>query len=175
MKYSWLILLIFFMACKPCQNLHMVVNEAVLIKSSNCPENSECTLELIPNKTITFKKDNTGVLYPEITKGEKTLLKYTFKKNPLPNIQDSNYSEIIYAELTEAISEINLADEDLQNIKLYFGRLCFCKGETGYFPIKNGVFKISKGEKKSFNVDFDFIIKEVPQIITHINESILLK
>ena len=175
MKYSWLILLIFFMACKPCQNLHMVVNKSVLIKSNNCSENSECTMELVPNKTITFKKDNTGVLYPEITEGEKTLLKYTFKKNPLPNIQDSNYSEIIYAELNETISEITLADEELQNIKLYFGRLCFCKGETGYFPIKNGVFKISKGEKKSFNVDFDFIIKEVPQVITHINESISLK
>jgi hypothetical protein len=163
------------MACKPCQNLHMVVNEAVLIKSNNCPEKSACTLELVPNKTITFKKDTTGVLYPEISEGEKTLLKYTFKKNALPNIQDSNYSEIIYAELNEAISEITLVDKELQNIKLYFGRLCFCKGETGYFPIKKGAFKISKGEKKSINVDFDFIIKDVPQVITHINESISLK
>lgn len=174
MKYSRLILIVFFMACKPSQNLHMVVNEAVLIKSNNCPENSVCTIELIPNKTIAFKKDNTGVLYPEITEGEKILLKYTFKKNPLPNIQDSNYSEIIYAELNETISEITLADEELQNIKLHFGRLCFCKGETGYFPIKKGTFKISKGERKSFNLDVDFIIKEVPQIITHLNESISL-
>ena len=175
MKFCSLILIVFFMACKPCQNLHIVVKEAVLINSSSCPENSECTIELVPNKTITFKKDHVGILYPIITEGGKTLLKYTYKKNPLPNIQDSNYTEIIYAELNDTISEISLVDEGLQNIKLYFGRFCFCKGETGYFPIKKGAFKISKSEKKSFIVDFDFKIEEVPQIITHINESISLK
>ncbi len=175
MRNSWLILIVLFLSCKPCQNLKLSVNESVLIKSNHCPENSECTIELIPNKTIAFKKDNAGILYPEISEGEKTLLKYTFKRNPLANTQDSNYSEIVYAELNKTISEITFTNEELKNVKLHFGRLCFCKGETGYFPIKKGTLKISKDEKKSFNVDIDFIIKEVPQIITHINESISLK
>ena len=175
MKNSWLIIFALFISCKPCQSLKLTVNEAVLVKTINCPENGDCTLELIPNKTITFKKDNTDVLYPEITEGEKTLLKYTFKKNPIPNIQDSDYTEIIYAELNETLSEISMADTALKNIKLHFGRLCYCKGENGFFAIEKGEFQISKIGKNTIKIDLNFITKEVPQIITTINESISLK
>jgi hypothetical protein len=175
MKNIWVIIFALFLSCKPCQSLKLTVNEAVLVKTINCPENGDCTIELIPNKTITFKKDNTDVLYPEITEGEKTLLKYTFKRKAIPNIQDSDYTEIIYAELNETLSEITMTDAAMKNIKLHFGRLCYCKGENGYFPIEKGEFEISKIEKNTIKIDLNFIIKEVPQIITAINESISLK
>jgi len=175
MKHSWLIVLILFSSCKPCQQLALTLNEPFFVKAFECPENADCSMELIPNKSITFKKDNTGILYPEIVDGEKTLLKYTFKKYPIPNTQDSNYSEIIYAELNRTITEMALADDDLQTLKLHFGRFCYCKGETGYFPIKKGVFKMSKNKKNGVKIDFDFTVKEVPQIITKINESIVIR
>jgi len=175
MRNSWVIIFALFLSCKPCQSLKLTVNEAVLVKTINCPENGDCTLELIPNKTITFKKDNTNILYPEITKGDKTLLKYTFKRNPIPNSQDGDYTEIIYAELNETLSEISIADTALQNIKLHFGRLCYCKGENGYFAIEKGDFKILKVEKNIIKIELDFLIKEVPQIMTTINESVSLK
>ena len=175
MKNLLLLLIILFSSCKSSQNLSFTLNEVVTLETENCPDNGICTIELIPNKSLVFKQDDFGNSYPIITEGDKTIFKYTYTRNPIPNTQDSNYTEIIYAELDKTISEINLHDSQLQNLKLYFGRLCFCKGETGYYPIKNGEFKISKTGRNAINIDFKFIIKEVPQIISEINETISLK
>ena len=134
-----------------------------------------CSVELIPNKTIEFKVDKFGIVYPVISEGEKTLLKYTFNKNPIAKTQDSNYTEIIYAELDSTITELDLTDDSLQDVKLYFGRLCYCKGATGYYPIKKGTFKLSKASNSSIKIDVNFKISEVPQIISEIRETITLK
>ena len=76
--------------------------------------------------------------------GNKTLLKYSYHNNPPKNTQDGHYSEIIYAELDSTITKTNLKNEDLKKVKLHFGRLCFCKGATGYYPISIGEFSIKK-------------------------------
>ncbi|PCH53701.1 MAG: hypothetical protein COC22_01900 [Flavobacteriaceae bacterium] len=167
--------MVLFASCKSTQNLNFTLNEIIFTKIVNCPENGDCTVELIPNKFLEFKKDDIGALYPVITEGEKTILKYTYKKKPALNTQDSNYTEIVYAELNKTITEISLSSKELQTIKLYFGRLCYCKGETGYYPIKNGNFEIEKAGKNTVKIEFDFNIKEVPQIISKISETISLK
>ncbi len=177
MKYILSIVILLFASCKPALNttFNFAVNEALYTKCVHCPENGECSIELIPHKTIAFKTDNIGILYPVISKGEKTILKYTFRRNPIPNIQDSNYTEIIYAELDTTITEMILSNEELQRVKMHFGRFCYCKGETGYYVVKNGTFKIAKGENSSLKIDLDFTIKEVPQVISKISETISLK
>ena len=162
-------------SCKPCQNLNFVLSETVFTKIVNCPDNGECSLELIPNKSLEFKKDEFGISYPIITEGKKTILKYTYNRNSVPNTQDSNYTEIVYAELDKTITEISLTNKELQTVKLYFGRLCYCKGETGYYPINNGEFNIEKSGKDTVKIDIEFSIKEVPQIISKISETISLK
>ena len=106
---------------------------------------------------------------------QKTLLKYSYIKKPLENTQDSNYTELIYAELDQTIKEISLTNENLQKVKLYFGRLCYCKGETGYYEIKEGTFNLSKITEDSLNITIEFNIAEVPQIISKIDETISLK
>lgn len=171
MKKLMFLLFIFFISCKS----PFMVSEPIFKNSNSCPENGNCTIELIPNKSISFKKDKFGIAYPEIIEGGKTILKYTYKKNPANNTEDSNYTELIYAEFDKEITEIELINEQLQNIKLYFGRLCYCKGETGYFPIKNGKLKLTKPSKNTVEINFDFKIKEVPQIVSKINETFLLK
>ncbi len=175
MKNILLLIIVFFGSCKPIQTINFALNETVYTKTINCPENAECSIELIPNKLLEFKKDEFGNSYPIITEGEKTILKYTYKKNLVPNTQDSNYTEIVYAELNKTITEISLTSKELQTIKLYFGRLCYCKGETGYYPINNGNFKIEKSGKNTVKIDIEFSIKEVPQIISKISETISLK
>jgi len=175
MKNILLLILVFFASCKPTQTLNFTLNETVYTKTMNCLENGECTIELIPNKSLEFKKDEFGNSYPIITEGEKTILKYTYKRSPVSNTQDSNYTEIVYAELDKTITEISLTSKELQTIKLYFGRLCYCKGETGYYPIKNGNFKMEKAGKNAVKIDIDFKISEVPQIISKISETISLK
>lgn len=175
MKNILVLIIVLFASCKPCQNLNFTVNEALYSKTVDCPENSKCSIELIPNKSLEFKKDDFGNSYPVISEGEKTILKYTYDRNPMSNVQDSNYTEIVYAELDKTITELSLTDNELQNVKLYFGRLCYCKGETGYYPIINGGFKITKHDKNSLKIAIDFKIIEVPQIISKISEIISLK
>lgn len=168
-------IIILFASCNSSKNLNYTATNAILSTSLNCPDNGKCSVELIPNKTIEFKSDEFGNLYPVISEGDKTILKYTFIKNPKLNTEDSNYTELIYAELDKTITAVNYTSKNLQNIKLYFGRLCYCKGETGYYPIKNGDFKITKTSKNTMNISFDFNVTEVPQIISKINETISLK
>ncbi len=177
MKNLLPLLILIFISCKTTKNAtsDFVVNEAILVNTLNCPENGDCTIELLPNTSLEFKKDEFGNTYPVIAEGNKTIFKYIFTKKTIPNTQDSNYTEIIFAELDSTVSEKTLANEALQNIKLHFGRLCYCKGETGYYPIKNGKFKISKSSKKSFKIDLNFKINEVPQIISAINETVCVK
>jgi len=171
MKNLLPLLFLIIVSCKSA----FVVNEAVLINTLNCPENGTCTIELLPNKSLEFKQDEFGNSYPVISEGNKTIFKYIYTKNPIPNTQDSNYTELVFAELDSTILAKTLTNDALQDIKLHFGRLCFCKGETGYYPIKNGEFKITKSNKKAFKIDFNFKIDEVPQIISAINETVCAK
>ena len=164
-----------FILLASCKPLNFTLNETVFKKTVNCPNNGECSIELIPNKSLEFKMDEFGNSYPIISEGERIILKYTYNRNPVQNTQDSNYTEIVYAELDKTITEILLTSEELQTIKLYFGRLCYCKGETGYYPIKNGSFKIEKSSKNTVKIGIEFSIKEVPQIISKISEIVSLK
>ena len=163
-----------FLVIVSCKST-FVANEAILATAVNCPENGNCTIELLPNTSLEFKKDEFGSLYPVISEGNKTVFKFIYTRNPVPNTQDSNYSEIVFAELDSLISKKKLANKTLQDAKLHFGRLCYCKGETGYYPIKKGEFNISKPTKNAFKIDFNFKIEEVPQIISTINETVSAK
>ena len=100
MKNIIVLNLLLLISCKSTQQVNSQVpnNETTITKIENCPENGTCTIELIPNKKLDFKTDEFGNLYPTINNGEKTILKYTFTKNPIENTVDSNYSEIVYAE-----------------------------------------------------------------------------
>lgn len=177
MKNLIVLSLLLLISCKSTQKVNSQITnpDPIITKTENCPENGTCTIELIPNKTLDFKTDDFGNLYPTIENGEKTILKYTFTKNPIENTADSNYIEIVYAELDKNYPNINLIDDQLQTIKLHYGRLCFCKGESGYFAIKNGVFNLSKNAKDSLKIDLNFSIKKIPQIISEIHETISLK
>jgi len=175
MKYILSILALLLISCKPIKHANYTICNQTVSTTVNCPENGSCSLELIPNKSLEFKVDEFGNSYPVITKGDMVILKYTFKKNTVSNAQDSNYTEIVYAELNKNISELTLKDNELESRKLYFGRLCYCKGETGYYPIKKGEFTLTMEPKNTIKIDFKFTIKEVPQIISTINEFISLK
>ena len=42
----------------------------------NCPEDGDCSFEVLKNSSLNFAYDTTGKLYPEITEGEKIVIKY---------------------------------------------------------------------------------------------------
>ncbi|SDW22007.1 hypothetical protein SAMN05444411_101305 [Lutibacter oricola] len=180
MKKLILLLIAVTFGCKPTQQqttpkIVSTIKNNISQKLDNCSKNGDCTFELIPNKSIIFKKDNFGIGYPILNEGNKTVLKYTFNKKTPPNTADANYSEIIYAELDANINEISLENLSLQQVKLYFGRLCYCKGSTGYFAIKKGKFNITKPTKNTINFSAKFEITEVPQIVKNFNTTVSIK
>lgn len=177
MKKIFVLFSFLLIACNTTKSTtsNSILNSAVISETLNCPENGTCTIELIPNKNLEFKKDQFGNRYPIISDGDKTIFKFTFTKNPVKNTEDSSYTELIYAELNSSLNELSLVNEQLQTVKLHFGRLCFCKGETGYYTIKNGAFSLQKIASDSIKITIDFSIKEVPQLISKINETISLK
>ena len=71
------------------------------------------------------------------------------------------------------MQDLVLKNENLSSIKLYFGRLCFCPGETGYYPITSGQFSLKVIDEKHLEIMLNFKIVEVPHLLSHISEVIV--
>lgn len=137
----------------------------------NCPEGGDCTFEVLQNSTLTLKTDPTGATYPEIKEGENVVIRYHYKKDPEPDVMDSNHSEYLYFEINPGRVEISLKDSELQEVKLIYGRICFCKGESGYFPVRKGNLFVYQNEGDLL-VRGSFNISKVPQTIKEIDERL---
>lgn len=142
--------------------------------TTNCPEDGECKVELIPNSSLIVKSDEFGNVYTIIEKGEKTIFKFTYSRNLDKQYVDGHYIEEIYAEFNKELPEITLKDKGLSNVKLLFNRLCYCKGSAGFYHISQGELSLKKKSKKTYNIQLNFKTDEVPQIITSINETFTL-
>ena len=137
----------------------------------NCPEGGDCTFEVLQKSTLSLKTDPTGAAYPEIEPGDNVVVRYHFKKDPEPDVMDSSHSEYLYFEISPGRVEISLKDADLQKVKMIYGRICFCKGETGYFPVRKGNLFVYQNEGDLL-VRGSFSVKKVPQTITEIEERL---
>ena len=137
----------------------------------SCPEGGDCIFEVLQNSQLNLKRDDFGKLYPEITDGDKMVLRYEFKKDPIPDAEDSSHSELLFLELSEDTELIALEDENLQQVKMTYGRICFCRDAMGYFPVKKGHLFLSRSEK-SLMLKVDFKVDKVPQILKEIEESL---
>ncbi|TXE18375.1 hypothetical protein ES692_06935 [Psychroserpens burtonensis] len=142
---------------------------------SLCPDDGICKFEVLENKKFSLKTDEFGNGYSELVSGDKTVLKFTYDRTTIPHVKDGNYSEIIYIEIENKISSIKLQDKAIGAVKAGFSRICYCKGQTGTFPIKVGSLNLTKLEDDSYQLIFDFTVTEVPQIIKSINEAFILK
>lgn len=166
----FLILLSVFLGCKTKQEITKDV--PAYFQNIACPDDGICIYEVIKNSGLEIKTDEFGNLYPEITPGNKLIVKYEYKRKEIENTADSSYSEFIYFELDMLEEHFILKDVDLQKVKLVYGRICFCRGSSGYFKITEGTLFIDK-HSNTLDVDLQFKTpKGIPQIITHIKESI---
>ena len=95
------------------------------------------------------------------------MLKFEYKRSVDPRILDGGYTEIVYAEIDPKTKDLNLSDEQLTTANVVFGRLCFCKGQAGYFRIDQGSLVISTTKDRSKTYAFTFTTDKVPQRITH--------
>ncbi len=137
-----------------------------------CPENGICTIEILKNKTLNVSLDEFGKNYYTLGDDEfKKVIKYSFTKNKDPKYIDSGYREEILFEIDNSDTQLSLRDLSFQKTKMIFGRLCYCKGATGYYKVEKGFLTLKK-EKTGYLLNLSFKVNEVPQIITEINRYI---
>ena len=99
------------------------------------------------------------------------VLKYHYEKDVKEGVMDSGYSEYLYLEIDPNEKQMILKDKELQKVKMIFGRICFCKGAMGYFPVLEGnLFLFNSGKNLQLRTDFE--VKKIPQILNQIDENI---
>jgi hypothetical protein len=140
----------------------------------DCPDSGKCTLELLTNKNFELKQDKFGNNYPFITNGDHFLVVFTYRKTPIPDVEDSSYKEVLYIDLGETLKSFSLRDKQLKDANVVYGRLCFCPDETGYYPIRNGTLTVTMMDKDKLQIEFVFSMNKVPQVIRHFSNIISL-
>lgn len=164
--------LMLFSFCNCQKNSVIDTNKTTVDLKSNCPEDGNCTLELLSNKTLNIKKDDLGSNYYELIESKNTsVIVYQYKRNVKGGLKDSGYTEEVLFEINNSDKKLSLSNSDLHKVKMVFGRLCFCRGQTGYFEVTDGTLSFdNKGNEIQF--DLNFKISQVSQIINVINASI---
>lgn len=165
---------ILVLGCCVGQKSSMSENKELINTQTYCPDDGICKFEVLTNKSLTLNYDTTGQLYPEIIDSKEIVVVFEYKRNDIPNTEDSHYIEKIYLELNPNNLTTNIKNSQLKVTKALFARLCFCRGQTGYYEIQKGNLLISKMNENLYNLKFDFEIDTVPQVIKSISETIQL-
>lgn len=174
MKFlTYFCFLLLLIGCKTKQTT-FITEKQEFKATVNCPEDGICSIELIPNSSLVVKSDEFGNTYTIIEKGEKTILKYVFSQNIDKQYVDGHYIEEIYAEFDKELPDLTLQNKSLNDVKLLFNRMCYCKGSAGFYHITKGNLSFKKTKKNTFNFQLSFIMDKVPQVITSINETFTL-
>ena len=173
MRFLYFLFLCFLIiSCNTNQKL--LTDQKVNKTTLSCPEDGVCTFEILENKSLKLLNDGIGKLYPDISNGDNIILKFEYKRNEIPNTVDGHYSELVYVELNPNNLTFELENSQLKEVKILFARLCFCRGQTGYYKVNKGKLTITK-EMNNYQFNFEFKIDEVPQIITSISQTFILK
>ena len=166
------ILLIVFLLIGCQSKKEAIISNNIIQKKEArlCPDDGVCTIEVLKNKSVHLKYDEFDLPYVDFSESNSTLIKYSYKRNVEENLADANYEEIIYIEINDASIDFNLKNEELTQVNAVFGRLCFCRGATGFYPIREGELSLKK-TKENKELNFIFKINEVPQVINTIHET----
>src|SRR5690606_35065738 len=142
-------------------------------KTTGCPDEGTCTVVVHKNKKLAIKQDGIGSTYPEITDGENMVVEYTYLKKGPEGTADGNYSETIHFEIPAATTTLTKENASLQDVKLLYGKHCFCRGEAGYYTISNGKLLVEKSTQ-GIKFDLKFKVEKTSQVVTHISEVVKL-
>ncbi len=161
MKRLIALLLVLIWSCGATKN---AAQPTSAILTSDCPKQARCSLTLLAGKTMAIQSESTGLRYNLVDQPGTTVIIYKYDKIVKGNLQDAGYREEIVFEYDGTLP-LSLADAQLQNVKMLFGRFCYCKGQTGYYAVRNGQLLIGDDGKAQLH----FNVSEVPQIIKDIS------
>lgn len=141
---------------------------------TECPKEGSCTTELQENKRLSIKTEEaTGYLYPEVSEGDNLLIIYSYTKKAPEGIADGNHSETIHFEISRDFMELIKKDEELSEVKLMYGKHCFCE-DAGYYEVLNGELSVIKQDSK-ISFELSFKVDGIDAEIYHIKGSVVLK
>jgi len=124
---------------------------------SPCPDNGNCSFEILQNKSIEMKIDGIGKMYYELADNpEKSVYLYKYSnKIEDPTLQDAGYREEILFEIYNKTADFSFSGTQLQSTKMIFGVFCFCRGKAGYYKVNEG--KILK-QNNTLSVEIPAIV-----------------
>lgn len=138
-----------------------------------CPENGTCEFSVMKNKSLEVVKDGIGMNYPKFEKSSETsVVKFIFHRAAENGMIDGDYTELVYFEVANDAKTIRLEDKSLQQVKLLYGRLCYCKGSAGYFKVTDGTLMFERNKDGSADFSLVFSNNQVPQIIKEIEGTV---
>jgi len=168
--------LIFCFCCACSSQEHILQLTKKIHKTSLTQlKGGHSTITVIPHKKAVLKKDPFNIGYVILEEGEGSLFKFEYIKQTPKNLADANYSEIVYINLPENFSEINSNNVALGKTQILFGRFCYCKGQTGFYKVENGDLLAKMTAKNQLKLALKFSLKQVPHLISSIQENIHLK
>ncbi|TXK71034.1 hypothetical protein [Mesonia sp. HuA40] len=144
-----------FIGCKTSQ---ISSKQPSAIKSINwlsgCMEESACEAEIMGNKKMILLKDEvSNQIYPQfVADSSKQIIKLTSRINADKMHLDQHYFEDIYIELPNKYYPIKAINIELLQYKVLLHKSCYCRGEAGYYAIRNGELKINQ---KNLILSFD--------------------
>jgi hypothetical protein len=166
-------LIIFFFLLANCRAKESIPNgHKYKNRITECPQDGTCKTELLKNKSLKYSRGSLGELYIEVVDSNLLVLKFEYKRNQIPSTADSNYVEQVYVQIDN--ENLETQESDLRKTNIIFARFCYCKGQTGYYKIKNGTLTIKRVKDKTYHLILDFTLEEVPQIISKIEETFTL-
>jgi len=117
--------------------------------ASVCPENGTCTATREFEKGLNLQ--GFQELYPQdIFNPETILVKYEFERKKGEDLYaDDFYKEEVFMEIPAKAFKKQYKDAELEQVKLVYGKHCYCKGEAGYYKITTGTLKINHSDKQT--------------------------
>lgn len=158
---------IILFSCKSSKSSDNKTIQEVNSISSVCAEEGDCAFVFHKNSSLVILEDTTGQIYPVIEQGENIVIEFTYAVKGPEGTMDGDYSETVHFEITGREDKLNLTNEELGNIKMLFGKHCFCKGEAGYYMVEEGEILL-ENKNDSFYLNLNLVINQVSHKVNNI-------
>lgn len=129
-------------ACAPKKDVAAFINGKHKIESE-CPKDGTCKFEVLKDKSLDIKTDDTGKSYYTLADAPgKIVMLYTYDKTTRGDIQDGSYKETIVFEMDSKFSNLNTGN--IKDAKMLFGVHCFCR-KAGFYKVNDGAMSYNDG------------------------------
>lgn len=143
-----------FIACASKKGVAAFIDGKHKIESP-CPEEGECKLEILKDKSLDIKIDDIGKLYYTLEDAPgKVVVRYSYDFTVPKDVEDAGYTETIIFETDNKFS--NLDKANAKDVKMLFGVQCFCHGKAGYYKVNEGTINY-KDERLSVKIPQDIV------------------